>query len=102
VLHSNEREFVTGLVAPSFAIAGAKVPAVITEEPGEAFVERMHLVEQLFGVLDDLYRTFLVDRLGEGWKAGWEPAIAAWAEGQSPSGEVLQRLQPAKKGKRSG
>ena len=93
VLQSNERDFAIGLVAPRLGIAGAKVPAVLTQDASEGFVERMHLVEELFAVLDTLYRTFLFERLGESWKAAWEPAIAAWLEENTPPPAVLKALQ---------
>lgn len=92
VFQNSERDFTSGFVAPRFAIASAKVPAVVGGDASEAFVERMALVEQLCAALDALYRYFLLDRLGDDWAAGWEPAIAAWAEGESPSAAVLQRL----------
>jgi hypothetical protein len=94
VLQSNERDFATALVAPRFGIAGAKVPAVLTQDASEGFVERMHLVEQLFSVLDALYRAFLFERLSDNWKNAWEPAIAAWADETTPSPAILKALQP--------
>jgi hypothetical protein len=93
VLQSNERDFAVGLVAPRLGIAGAKVPAVLTQDASEGFVERMHLVEELFAVLDALYRTFLLERLSDNWKAAWEPAIAAWVEENTPPPAVLKALQ---------
>lgn len=92
VLQGGARDFVVGLLGPSFGIAGAKVPAILRDEPSEAFSERMALVEELFALLDELYRSFLLDRLGENWKGAWEPSISAWAEGKSPPPAMLQRV----------
>ena len=100
VLRGTSREFVCGLNAPRFGIAGAKVPVVLKEDPGEAFVDRMALCEDLFQVLDGLYRAFLEVRLSEVWSSGWAPAIAAWAKGESAPTSVLQRIAPAKRGRR--
>src|SRR5690606_36793408 len=100
VLRNVERDFVAGLVAPRFGITGAKVPAVLKEDAGEAFIDRMALCEELFGMLDGLYRAFLLERLSDTWTLGWEPAIAAWAADESIPAAVLQKLAPPKRGKR--
>lgn len=104
VLQSGARDFSTGLDAPRFAIAGAKVPGVLGSDADEAFLERMNLVGHLFGALDALYRIFLEVRLSEAWSQGWEPVISAWAEGASPPTHALakiasgaERSRPAKK-----
>lgn len=97
VLRDASREFLCGLSAPRFAITGAKVPAVLKEDPSEAFVERMALCAELFAVLDALYRTFLTERLAEVWRAGWEPAISSWADGEAVPANILQRIAPAPK-----
>ncbi len=100
VLRGTSREFVCGLNAPRFGISGAKVPVVLKEDPGEAFVDRMALCEELFQVLDGLYRVFLEARLSEVWSSGWTPAIAAWAKGESAPTAVLQRIAPPKRSQR--
>lgn len=97
VLQSPARDFTVGLVAPRLGIAGAKVPTVLTQDASEGFVERMHLVEELFGVLDALYRTFLLERLSDNWKAAWEPAIAAWVQDSTPAPAILKALQPKRR-----
>jgi hypothetical protein len=71
---------------------------VLTQDASEGFVERMHLVEELFAVLDELYRTFLLERLSDNWKAAWEPAIAAWVEENTPPPAVLKALQSKRRG----
>jgi hypothetical protein len=100
VLQGTARDFKCGLVAPRLGIAAGSVPAVLNSEASEAFVERMNLAADLFSVLDRLYALFLRDRLGDAWKAGWEPAIAAWVENNPVPAHALQQLQPA--GARSG
>jgi hypothetical protein len=100
VLRGSSRDFLCGLVAPRFGITGAKVPAVLKDEPGEAFLDRMALCEELFGVLDSLYRAFLRERLSDTWASGWEPAIAAWANGKPVAAPVLQKIAPPQRAQR--
>ncbi|HLV64217.1 MAG TPA: hypothetical protein VKY73_00325 [Polyangiaceae bacterium] len=100
VFRSDERDFLSGLVAPRFGIAGAKVPAVLKEDAGEAFIDRMALCEELFGLLDGLYRAFLLERLSDTWTSGWEPALAAWSANESVPAAILQKLAPPKHKKR--
>jgi hypothetical protein len=99
VLRGTSRDFLCGLVAPRFGITGAKVPAVLKDEPGEAFLERMTLCESLFSLLDALYQAFLRDRLSDTWTSGWEPAIAAWASGEGVPAPLLQKIAPPKRAK---
>jgi recombination associated protein RdgC len=95
ILQGSARDFKCGLVAPRLGIAAASVPAVLNSEASEAFVERMNLAGELFKALDRLYALFLRDRLGEPWKAGWEPAIASWLEEQAIPASALAQLNPA-------
>ncbi|MFZ5895675.1 MAG: hypothetical protein ACOY0T_31750 [Myxococcota bacterium] len=90
-----EHEFATGLDAPRFAIASASVPSVMNADASEAFLERMTLAGILFSTLDQLYAAFLSERLSDVWQEGWEPAIKTWVTGESVSGSILQRLNPA-------
>jgi hypothetical protein len=99
VLRGTSRDFLCGLVAPRFGITGAKVPAVLKDEPGEAFLERMTLCESLFSLLDGLYRAFLRERLSDTWTSGWEPAIAAWARAEAVPAPLLQKIAPPKRAK---
>lgn len=102
VLQAAERESVFSLVAPRFAIAGGTLPNVATEEPSDAFVERMALAQRLFSVVDRLYGAFLQDRLSDAWSLAWEPAISAWLEGNSVPAAILQKLAPAAASERRG
>ncbi|MEO8905927.1 MAG: hypothetical protein ABI488_25555 [Polyangiaceae bacterium] len=103
-LRNEERDFACVLVAQRFAIASGVIPAVLTKDTDDAFVERMTLVERLSRSLDALYAAFLAERLSDTWKLCWEPAIVSWADGDSIPTDVLARLMkgarsPSKKGK---
>jgi recombination associated protein RdgC len=91
-LRNPTREFSLALEAPHFAIAGAKVPAVLKTEASEAFVDRMVLAQELFAKLDRLYGAFLRERLSELWNGAWEPAIWAWLAQESPPANILAEL----------
>jgi hypothetical protein len=99
VMQGEQRDFTCGLDALRFAIASASVPQVLRSEASEAFLERMRLAEELFGVLDGLYAAFLSDRVEAIWKTAWEPAIFAWLEGESVPAQILQKLQPKPAGR---
>jgi hypothetical protein len=91
-LRNEERDFACVLVAQRFAIASAAIPAVLTKDTDDAFVERMALVERLSLSLDRLYAAFLEERLSDTWKLGWEPAIVSWADDDAIPSDVLARL----------
>jgi hypothetical protein len=99
-LRNEERDFACVLVAPRFAVASGAIPAVLTKETDDAFLERMTLVERLSLSLDKLFAAFLADRLTETWKIGWEPAIVCWAEDEAVPAEVLAELAPSKRAPR--
>lgn len=101
VLHGAERESAFGLLAPRFAIAGGLVPPVPNQDASEAFLERMALSERLFTYVDRLYGVFLGERLSDNWKLAWEPAIAAWLQGDPVPAGILQKLTPGNTGERS-
>jgi hypothetical protein len=91
-IRNEDRDFACVLVAQRLAIASGAIPAVLSKDTDDAFVERMTLVEQLSHSLDRLYAAFLADRLGETWRLGWEPAIVSWADGDAIPAPVLARL----------
>jgi hypothetical protein len=97
-IRNEDRDFACVLVAQRFALASGAIPAVLTKDSDDAFVERMNLVERLTLSLDRLYAAFLQDRLSETWKLGWEPAIVSWADDDAIPTDVLARLM---KGPRS-
>jgi len=93
-LRNDERDFACVLVAHRFAIAGGTIPAVLTKDSDDAFLERMTLVDRLLLTLDRLYAAFLRERLSETWSVGWEPAIVCWSEAETVPTAVLSALSP--------
>jgi hypothetical protein len=51
-----------------------------SDEAHESFYERMHLTKDVEGLIEALYRDFLVLRLGPAWEALVVPAIRTWME----------------------
>ena len=93
-IRNEERDFACVLVAHRYAIAGGKIPAVLTKDTDDAFQERMSLVERLCQNLDGLYAAFLRDRLSALWREAWEPAIVCWADGEAiPTGELAALMR---------
>jgi hypothetical protein len=91
-LRNEERDFACVLVARRFAIASGSIPAVLTKDTDDAFLERIALLEHLTQSLDGLYALFLADRLSDSWRLGWEPALVAWADGEAVPAAILARL----------
>jgi hypothetical protein len=61
------------LKAEDFSVSGLKTPKVETsdqgqdEDPDAAFLEKMHLMERAFELVDDLFAQFLRLRFSEQW-----------------------------------
>lgn len=63
------REWVTTITAATLGLSGVKMPAVLSKEDDDQFYERMYLIEELEGLLRELYKTFLTTRLNrEVWR----------------------------------
>jgi hypothetical protein len=99
-LRNEDRDFACVLVAQRLAVASGAIPAVLSKDSDDAFVERMSLVDQLSSSLDKLYAVFLSERLSDTWRLGWEPAIVSWADGDAIPVEILARLATGKRAAR--
>jgi hypothetical protein len=69
--------------ATTFSFGSVKLPALITEDGEERFLERMQLLELLDQLWNELYAEFLALRLSPHWERTLLPAVLAWARGQS-------------------
>ncbi len=61
--------------------AGVKLPAVLSRTDEERVLERLYLLEELDGMLADLYTGFLKLRLSAGWDEE-EQAMQVWVAGR--------------------
>ncbi len=104
-LRLGEREVAWDLHGPKFLIGSAALPAVLGDEGDDAFLERTSLIDELLSLSDELYFAFLRERLSPLWQEAWQPAIVAWAEGDSVPAAALKALaassKPARRAKRA-
>lgn len=96
-LRQDPRDFRFVLNASRLSISAGDIPAVLTEESDDTFLDRMHLVDELLLLLDRLFATFLQFRLSPVWVEAWEPAVAAWTGDQRVPSSLLQLLIRASK-----
>jgi len=94
-LRRGEQELGWDLQGPKFLIGSATLPSVLDDEGDDAFLERTALIHELARQVDALYFAFLRERLAPLWKEAWEPAIVAWADGESVPTTALQALVKA-------
>jgi hypothetical protein len=97
LLRQDPRDFRFVLNADRFAISAGDIPAILTQETDDAFLDRMQLVDELLTLLDRLFATFLQFRLSPVWAEAWEPAVAAWTEESRTPPSILQALMKAAK-----
>jgi hypothetical protein len=72
-----------------------------SDEAHEAFYERMHLTRDVEGLVEALYRDFLVLRLGAAWEGVVVPALHAWARGEAkPDADSYREASRAALGSR--
>ncbi len=97
IMRQDPRDFRFVLNADRFAISAGDIPAVLTEESDDAFLDRMHLVDEMMTLVDRLFATFLQFRLAPVWAEAWEPAVVAWTQEARTPSSVLQALMKASK-----
>ena len=74
-----ERDWTCTIKGRTLDTASIKIPAIMSKADDDKFYDRMALVEELFAILDGLYRAFLDVRLGGGWAAELK-AMQGWSE----------------------
>jgi hypothetical protein len=87
-LKRDDREFHLTLRGPSLDVGQLKLPQVLGDNPDEAAVDRMFLVEECFLILDGLLRAFYADRAEDGWRRHTLPAMREWLLGPSAGQEL--------------
>lgn len=92
ILRSESHEFALVLDAATLGVSAASVPAVLSRDADEAFLERMTLLDALGRKLDDLFARFVRVRLGGTWQEHWVPAMASWMQDQPVRPALLRNL----------
>jgi hypothetical protein len=78
VLHANQQQFRLTLSAESLAVAGAVLPDVAeADSPRMVFEERIAMLRDLAGALDNMFDAFLRVRCSSAWQ-GQTSAIRRW------------------------
>lgn len=87
-LRRGDHEYTVTLRGVHLDVAGLKLPPHAPDGEGELLFERMYLYEDVWYILQNLYRRFAGERVAEGWYTDTLPAIRAWVGGANanPSG----------------
>lgn len=84
-LTKGEREWRFTLLADTLDLRGVKLPALLTDEEDDRFLERISLLEELDDKIRSVYNEFLGERLRPAWVRSTIPAMRTWvAEGLTP------------------
>lgn len=81
-IRSDPKEFSFVFDAETFAFGTVKLPALLTEDGDEQFLERMDLLNELFELFNEVYSEFLTLRTSALWDKEFVPAVLAWAKGE--------------------
>lgn len=73
-----EREWRCTLIAETLDLRSVKLPALLTEEDDDKFLERISLIEDVDNMVRVAFETFMKDRLRPAWKRDTVPALRAW------------------------
>lgn len=81
---SGDNEWRFSLKGESFSVSGLKLPdtgAVESQEEVEgALLERVYLCERVTGLLDALYKHFILMRVSDQWEADTVPLVKKWIQ----------------------
>lgn len=76
-----QNQWTTTLKAEAFQLSGTKVPELLSMGTEENLLERIHLMEELEGIVESLFRDFLTLRLDDdSWRAQWN-TLREWVAG---------------------
>lgn len=92
ILRSEAHEWAATLDASTLAVSSASVPAVLSKDEHEGFLERMQLLEALGQKLDALFAAFVRLRLSRAWAEHWVPAMGHWIRDEAIPPALLRRL----------
>lgn len=73
-----EREWRFTLLADTLDLKGVKLPALMTEEEDDRFLERISLLEELDSIVKSLFCDFVKERTRPVWQRTLLPELRAW------------------------
>ena len=73
-----EREWRFTLIAETLDLRGVKLPALLTEEDDDKFLERISLLEAVDDMVRTAFTAFMRERLRPAWKRDVVPALRTW------------------------
>jgi hypothetical protein len=76
-----EREWRFTLLAETLDLRAVKLPALLTEEDDDKFLERISLIEELDDMVRAAFASFMKERLRPAWKRDIVPALREWIVG---------------------
>lgn len=88
-----ERAFEASLDAEHFDVRSGKIPQLLAEEESERMSERLHLAEQLSGLVDALITRFVEVRTSAAWKKSVVPELTAWMRGEGEAAGAQKQAQ---------
>lgn len=78
LLDVGERHFELGIDAESLTLSGVKLPTLLASEDAQRLEERLHLVEEVENLIDELYMAFIRLRKDAQTWAPVREALRAW------------------------
>ncbi len=73
-----EREWRFTLLADSLDLRSVKLPALLTEEEDDRFLERISLLEELDDVVKTAFGEFVRERVRPAWRRSIVPSLKDW------------------------
>ena len=73
-----DREWRLTLCSDTLDLRGVKVPALLTEEEDDRFLERIALLEEVDAMVQAAFAEFIHDRLRPAWRRQVLPAMRTW------------------------
>jgi hypothetical protein len=96
IVRSAAHEYSLTLDAATLGVSSAQVPAVLSRDEHEGFLERMELLEGLGRKMDALFVRFVRVRLSPQWTSRWTVAMGSWVAGEPLRRGVLEELAAAR------
>lgn len=78
IIIKGDKEWKMGFNGPRWSYSSVKIPALLKEEEDDRIIERFWLLEELHGIMESLYKSFLEIRLNSTSWGDELTAIRSW------------------------